>query len=88
MYFVRPYSIQFLGAKAPLGSLDVKVKVKVKAKKLRNSMIMPEFLSNNVVLLGIFRHNGITNIIQYYLVLPNIDQYCPEYCKQYNQVLS
>ena len=31
-----------LGAKAPLGPLDVKVKVK--AKKLRNSMILLELL--------------------------------------------
>ena len=38
---------QFLGAKAPLGPLDVKVKVKVKvtvkvkSKKLKNSLILP-----------------------------------------------
>ena len=38
----------FLGAKAPLGSLEqkVKVKVKVKAKKLRNSMILPKLLDD------------------------------------------
>ena len=42
----------FLGAKAPLGPLDVKikvkvkVKVKVKAKKLRNSMILPKFIDD------------------------------------------
>ena len=40
--------VLFLGAKAPLGPLDVKVKVKVKvkgkAKKLKNSMILPKLL--------------------------------------------
>ena len=40
----------FLGAKAPLGPLEqkvkVKVKVKVKAKKLRNSMILPKLLDD------------------------------------------
>ena len=34
---------KFLGAKAPLGPLDVKVKVK--AKKLRNSMILPDWIA-------------------------------------------
>ena len=40
----------FLGAKAPLGPLDEKEKEKgkekVKAKKFRNSMILPELLDN------------------------------------------
>ena len=44
----KPKFVGFLGAKAPLGSLEqkvkVKVKVKVKAKKLRNSMILPRLL--------------------------------------------
>ena len=35
---------QFLGAKAPLGPLDVKVKVK--AKRLRYSMILLELLDD------------------------------------------
>ena len=34
----------FLGAKAPLGPLDEKEKVK--AKKFRNSIILPELLDN------------------------------------------
>ena len=37
---------QFLGAKAPLGPLDEKEKEKVKAKKFRNSMILPELLDD------------------------------------------
>ena len=59
----------FLGARAPLGSLDVKVK----AKKFRNSMILLELLND---LQLCYRHFDImvaTNVIQYYLVLPNID---------------
>ena len=42
------YEVTFLGAKAPLGSLEqkLKVKVKVKPKKLRNSMILPKLLDD------------------------------------------
>ena len=42
------HSWLFLGAKAPLGPLDVKVKVKVKVKpkKLRNSMILPKLIDD------------------------------------------
>ena len=37
-------TFEVFGAKAPLGPLDVKVKVK--AKKLRNSMILPKLLDD------------------------------------------
>ena len=40
------YMFIFLGAKAPLGSLEQKVKVKVKEKNLRSSMILPELLDD------------------------------------------
>ena len=63
----------FLGAKAPLGPVDVKVKVKVKAKKFQNSMILPESPDDLEFCYGHIHIMVVTNITQCYLVLPNID---------------
>ena len=65
------FALSFLGARAPLGPLDVEVKVK--AKKFRNSMILLELLED---LQLCYRHLDIMvviNILQYYQVLPNIE---------------
>ena len=67
----------FLGAKAPLEPLDVKVS-ESETKKVWNSMILPELQDDSWLYLG---HKGacisdikvLTNTIQYNLRFPNMD---------------
>ena len=59
----------FLGARAPLGPLDVKVK----PKKFRNHIILLELLDDLQLCQGHLDMMVVNNIIQYHLILPNID---------------
>ena len=60
-----PNEAVFLGARAPLEPLDVKVKVKVEAKKFRNGQIMLELLDDLSLCLGHLEIMVVSNNIQY-----------------------
>ena len=63
--FSSPYLVAFLGAKAPLEPLDVKVKVKVEAKKFRKCQIMLKLLDDLSFCLGHLEIMVDSNNIQY-----------------------